>query len=393
MSFSQTHTGPVAPTLKPNTQTSTSTGSCPPTTQTQPAMVCQPVQVQQQAPPPPKEEIIEKTVPVATTTATTTVQQQKVQVKQQQPARPEATTLAQPYDAPVQEPPPPQVQVVEQPRAYIVQERVAVPVVVPPVQQVVVEEEEEECGCLAGKVALITGGTSGIGLATARLFKQEGAVVVITAKCEESCDKDQCEHVEGFDVVETDITKMQQLNRLMMHIQEKYGGLDVLFANAGVALFKPTNEVDEDFFDAVVSTNFKGTYFTVAKALPILRPGSSVILNSSNVSHMGWPGGSTYAAAKAAVRSLARTWTLEVPPSKVRFNVLSPGAVETRLLDRLGKTAEEAKMVSDAMMMKIPAGRFAQPDEIANIAKFLACPESSYICGAELCADGGWSQV
>jgi len=177
----------------------------------------------------------------------------------------------------------------------------------------------------------------------------------------------------------------------MQHIQDKYGGLDILFANAGMALFKPTNEVDEQFYSAVMDTNVKGTYFTVSKALPIMRPGSTVILNASNVSNIGWPGGSVYAASKAAVRSLARTWTLEVPPSKVRFNVLSPGAVETRLLDRLGRTQDEAKRVADAMLNKIPAGRFAQPDEIARIARFLASDDSGYICGAEICADGGWT--
>ena len=277
------------------------------------------------------------------------------------------------------------------------QERVTVPAVATTTVVAATKPEPKqqavEPGCLAGKVALVTGGTTGIGFAAAKAFRDEGAQVVVTSKCEESCNKTQCEHEDGFDVVVTDVGKMAELDNLMQHIQQKYGGLDIVFANAGMALFKPTMEVDEAFFDTVMNVNIKGTYFTVQKALPLMRPGSAVILNASNVSNMGWPGGSVYAASKAAVRSLARTWTLEVPPSKTRFNVLSPGAVETSLLDRLGKTEHEVQQIQDAMLNKIPAKRFASPNEIARIALWLAKPESEYIVGAEICADGGWTQV
>jgi len=348
----------------------------------------------------------------ATTTTTVPLQQQQQQQQQQHhqqeqsnfaAPRAEATTQARPAPESTlqssttsQQWSEPQTTTrTEVARAYVVQERVAVPVVLTTTTEEEVQpqppQQEEVKKLLQGKVALVTGATTGIGYATAKLFRDEGATVVVTAKCEESCGKEQCEHVEGFDVVVTDVSSMSDLNHLMEHIQQKYGGLDILFANAGMALFKPTNEVDEEFFDALTSVNFKGCYFTVSKALPIMRTGSSIILNASNTSKIGWPGGSIYAATKAAVRSLARTWTLEIPPSKARVNVLSPGAVETRLLDQLGKTREEARQVQAAMQQKIPAGRFASPDEIARIALFLAGPDSSYVCGEELVCDGGWT--
>jgi len=242
-------------------------------------------------------------------------------------------------------------------------------------------------------VALITGGTSGIGFSTAKLFRDEGANVIVTSKCDEGCEKDQCEHEEGFDVVKTDICKLQEIEQLVQHIQSKYGKLDILFANAGTALFKPTKEVDEMLFDHIMDTNVKGTFFTVSKCLPIMCEGSTVVLNASNVTNMGWPGGSVYAASKAAVRSLARSWTLEIPPSKTRFNVLSPGAVETRQMDRLGCSQQEIQDIRETMLSKIPAKRFAAPEEMAKIVMFLATKESSYIAGAEICADGGWTQV
>ena len=269
---------------------------------------------------------------------------------------------------------------------------VKVPAQAPAVTQTKVVERK----CLEGKVAVITGGTSGIGLATAQLFRREGARVIITARCDkEECQrvKEKCEHDEGFEVFPTDVRAISSIDDLYKQVQSKYGGIDVLFANAGVAMYRPSTEVDEQFFDAIMDTNVKGVFFSVTRAIPYMNEGSTVIINSSNINRMGFPGASVYAATKAAVRSFARTWTLEIPPHKVRFNVLSPGAVKTPMLDNMAETESAQKELNDIMLQKIPLKRFASPEEMAKVALFLAGEESSYIVGAEICADGGWTQV
>ncbi|MBY0384664.1 SDR family NAD(P)-dependent oxidoreductase, partial [bacterium] len=164
---------------------------------------------------------------------------------------------------------------------------------------------------LNNKVALVTGGNSGIGLATAKLFKAEGAKVIVTARSAETFKKAQAELGSHFDVVQTDISQLAQIDKLYTHIKSKYGKLDVLFANAGVALFAPTTDVSPEFFDNQFNTNVKGLYFTVSKALPLMNKGATVILNASVVSTKGIAGASVYSATKAAVRSFARTWTAE----------------------------------------------------------------------------------
>lgn len=265
-----------------------------------------------------------------------------------------------------------------------------------PAQAQATQTKVVERKCLEGKVAVITGGTSGIGLATAQLFRREGARVIITARCDkEECQrvKDTCEHDEGFEVVPTDVRTVTALDDLYRQVQSKYGGIDVLFANAGVALYRPSTEVDEQFFDAIMDTNVKGVFFSVTRAIPFMNEGSTVIINSSNINRMGFPGASVYAATKAAVRSFARTWTLEIPPHKVRFNVLSPGAVKTAMLENMAETESAQKELNDIMLQKIPLKRFATPEEMAKVALFLAGEDSSYIVGAEICADGGWTQV
>lgn len=246
---------------------------------------------------------------------------------------------------------------------------------------------------LSGKVALVTGGNSGIGLATAKAYSQAGAKVIITARSAETYAIAQKEYGRVFDIVQTDVSDPKQLVSLYSHIKNKYGGLDVLFANAGIAAFKATTDVDEAFFDAQFNTNVRGLYFTVSKALPILNKNSSVILNASVVSTKGMPGGSVYAATKAAVRSFARTWTAEIPIEQARFNVLSPGPIETPIYSKMGLPAEQAQGFADGIKATVPAKRFGTPDEMANIALFLASSESSYICGADIVADGGFGQV
>lgn len=243
------------------------------------------------------------------------------------------------------------------------------------------------------KVALITGGNSGIGLATAKLFAEQGARVIITARSSDTFRQAQSELGKQFDVVQTDVSKPTEIDRLYAHIRSKYGALDVVFANAGVALFRPTSEVDEAFFDNQFNTNVRGLFFTVKGALSLLRAGSSVILNASVVASKGVAGGSVYAATKAAVRSLARSWTAEIPASQTRFNVLSPGPIQTPIYGKLGMTSEQLTGFQDGMTAQVPAKRFGTAEEMAQVALFLASSDSSYLCGADIVADGGFGQI
>jgi NAD(P)-dependent dehydrogenase (short-subunit alcohol dehydrogenase family) len=246
---------------------------------------------------------------------------------------------------------------------------------------------------LENKVALITGGNSGIGLATAQLFKEQGAQVIITARSQETYEKAKRELGSQFDVVQTDVSKLAELDRLYAHIKAKYGKLDVLFANAGVSNFRPTPDVDADFFDWHFNTNVKGLYFTVAKALPLLNSGASVILTASVASIKGLPNQSVYAATKAAVRSFARTWTAEIPSEKARFNVLSPGPIETPIFGKMGLPREQWDGLVAFIKSAVPAHRFGSSREMANVALFLASSDSSYILGTDIFADGGFGQV
>lgn len=242
---------------------------------------------------------------------------------------------------------------------------------------------------LQNKIALVTGGNSGIGLATAKLYKEQGAQVIITARSAETFSKTQKEYGAHFDVVQADVSKISDLDKLYGHIKTKYGKLDVLFANAGIAEFAATNEATEDHFDRQFNTNVKGLFFTVQKALPVLAKGSTVILNASVVSIKGFAGSSVYSATKAAVRNFARTWTAEVPVDQVRFNVVSPGPIETPIFEKAGMP-EETK---SHMTQTLPIKRFGHPEEIAKVALFLASDDSSFVAGAEIFADGGFGQV
>lgn len=246
---------------------------------------------------------------------------------------------------------------------------------------------------LANKVALITGGNSGIGLATAKLYKEQGAKVIITARSHETFQKASNEYGSHFDVVQADVSKVAEIEGLYAHIKSKYGKIDILFANAGVAIFSPTSEVTPEFFDNQFDTNVKGLYFTVAKALPLLNKGSSVILNASVVANKGFAGASVYSATKAAVRNFARAWTAEIPVSDVRFNVISPGPIETPIYDKLGMDANGKDAFTAHMESVLPIKRFGRADEIAKVALFLASDDSSYIVGADIGVDGGFGQV
>src|ERR1700680_185105 len=239
---------------------------------------------------------------------------------------------------------------------------------------------------LQGKVAVITGGTSGIGLATAKLFVKEGAYVFITGRRQKELDA--AVQVIGRNVtgVQGDIAKLADLDRLYQAVKTK-GRIDVVFANAGVAEFAPLGKITEEHFDKLFDTNVKGTLFTVQKALPLLNDGGSIILTGSVASVKGTPAFGVYGATKAALRNLVRAWTVELKDRRIRSNVLSPGPTETPIIDQQPADAI-AKIAST-----IPMGRMGEADEIAKAALFLASDDSSFVTGIELFVDGGRAQV
>lgn len=248
-------------------------------------------------------------------------------------------------------------------------------------------------GKLNGKIAVVTGGNSGIGLATARIYREEGAKVIITARSAETFAIAKKEYGNLFDVQQVDVSKNSELDRFYGYIKDKYGHIDVLFANAGIAQFLPTELVSEEFFDRHFDTNVRGLYFSVAKAIPLLSESASILLNASTVSYKGLAGASVYSATKAAVRSFARTWAVELAPRKIRANVLSPGPIETPIYAKLGMPAEQLEAFSEDMKSKVALKRFGKPEEMARTALFLSSDDSSYITGIDVVADGGFSQL
>lgn len=248
-------------------------------------------------------------------------------------------------------------------------------------------------GKLSGKVAVITGGNSGIGLATARRFIAEGAQVVITGRREDAVNSAVKELGEQASGVIGDVSQLAELDKLWLQIEQTYGKIDILFANAGVSEFRHFSEVDEAHYDRLMDTNVKGLFFTVQKALPLLRDGGSIVLNSSSAQQKGAPNFSVYSASKAAVRSFARNWAVDLKDRGIRVNVISPGPVLTPMFDKINLPQEALGEMTAGIAQLIPLGRFGQEDEIASAAVFLASSESSYINGAEIAVDGGLAQV
>ena len=245
---------------------------------------------------------------------------------------------------------------------------------------------------LENKVAVITGGNSGIGLSIAREFVNQGADVVIFGRSEASLESATHEIGNGTLAVRGDVTSLTDLDRLFESTVEKFGKIDVLVVNAGVVRPAPVDQIDEGNFDYHADMNFKGAFFTVQRALPHLN-GASIILNSSIANAVGMPGMSVYGATKAAVRSLARTLTAELAPRGIRVNALSPGPIETPLWGRTGLSESELEELSAGIGAQVPLGRFGSSEEMAKAALFLASEDSSYVAGAELVADGGMTQV
>jgi NAD(P)-dependent dehydrogenase (short-subunit alcohol dehydrogenase family) len=239
---------------------------------------------------------------------------------------------------------------------------------------------------LKGKLAVITGGTSGIGLATAKLFVKEGAYVFVTGRRQKELDEVVQAIGSNVTGIQGDVSKLADLDRLCEAVKAK-GKIDIVFANAGVAEFAPLGRITEEHFDKLFDINVKGTLFTIQKALPLMNDGGCIILNGSVASVKGTPAFGVYGATKAALRSFVRTWTPELKDRHIRSNVISPGPTDTPVID--GQPADAiARIVST-----IPMGRMGEPDEIAKAALFLASDDSSFVTGIELFVDGGRGQV
>jgi len=246
---------------------------------------------------------------------------------------------------------------------------------------------------LGGKIALVTGGSSGIGFATAKQFVREGAYVFITGRRKAELDAAVKEIGRNVTGVLGDVSNLADLDRLFDQIKREKGKLDIVFANAGVARYAALGAITGEFFDSIFDTNVKGVVFTVQKALPLLPDGASIILNASMVGSKGLPAYSIYSATKAAVRSFARTWTTDLKERRIRVNALSPGSIDTPAARALLASSAVGEKRKKLIAETIPLGRFGTPDETAKAAVFLASEDSSYITGIELFVDGGFAQV
>ncbi len=248
-------------------------------------------------------------------------------------------------------------------------------------------------GKLEEKIALITGGNSGIGLATAKRFVNEGAYVFINGRREPELTAAVKEIGKNVTAVAGDVSNLGDLDRLFAQIKREKGKLDILFANAGVAKYAPLGTISEELFDSIFNINVKGLLFTIQKALPLLPNGASIILNASIVASKGLSANSVYSATKAAVRSFARTWTTDLKDRRIRVNAVSPGSTDTPGLNDLWASAEVGQERLKMIPKIVPLGRLGTSDEIAKAVVFLASDDSSYITGTELFVDGGFAQV
>ncbi len=248
-------------------------------------------------------------------------------------------------------------------------------------------------GKLDGKVALITGGTSGIGLATARLFAAEGARLAIHGRNAARLAAAAAELGRETLAVRGSVDSAADRDRLIAEVGKRFGGIDILFANAGI--FRPVmiEDIDEAGFDEIFATNVKGAFFTVQKALPLLRPGASVIFNTSAMTHIGVPSSGMYVATKAALRAMVRVLAAELGGRGIRFNTVSPGSILTPLHDHSSLEGEVRARVAGEIIARTPLGRFGNADEVAKAVLFLASDDASYVQGEELVVSGGWSAV
>ena len=246
---------------------------------------------------------------------------------------------------------------------------------------------------LEGKIALVTGGSSGIGLATAKRFVEEGAYVFITGRRQIELDKAKAAIGKNVTAIQSDISNLADLDRLYAAVKAEKGALDVVFANAGFVEAMTLEQSTPEHFDKTFGINARGTFFTVRKALPLLRNNGSIILTASCVANMGIPMYTTYAASKAAIRSFARSWAAELKDRGIRVNSLSPGATDTPIIDGQFATKAEAQGAREMFAERTPLGRLGRPEELAEAALFLASSDSSYATGIDLVFDGGLTQI
>jgi NAD(P)-dependent dehydrogenase (short-subunit alcohol dehydrogenase family) len=253
--------------------------------------------------------------------------------------------------------------------------------------------KERAMGKLEGKVALVTGGSSGIGLATAKRFVSEGAYVFITGRREKELVHAAREIGRDVAAIQGDVSNLRDLDRVFERIAREKGRLDVLFANAGIAKYAALGAITEELYDSIFDINVKGVLFTVQKALPLLPEGASIVLNASIVGSKGLPANSVYSATKAALRSFARTWTTDLKSRRIRVNAVSPGPIDTPGLDELLSSGEVGEQRRKMLATAIPLGRMGDPDDVARAVVFLASDDSRYVTGVELFVDGGMAQV
>jgi len=247
---------------------------------------------------------------------------------------------------------------------------------------------------LEGKIAVITGGNSGIGLATAKHFIAEGAYVFVTGRRQQALDTAVSEIGKNVTGIQGDVSNLVDLDRLYSIVKQQKGHIDILFANAGLGEFARLGQISEEHFDRTFGVNVKGLLFTVQKAIPLFKDeGGSIILNSSIAASKGVEGFSVYSASKAAIRSFARTWTVDLRHRKIRVNAVSPGMIDTKALNDLMENEEHSRQLKKDLVSTVPLRRMGTPDEVAKVVTFLASDESSYITGIELFVDGGTAQI
>ena len=246
---------------------------------------------------------------------------------------------------------------------------------------------------LKGKIAVVTGGNSGIGLTTAHRFVEEGAFVFITGRRQSELDVAVKQIGKNVTGVQGDVSNLADLDRLYDTVKQQKGRIDVLFANAGIGEFAPLGTITESNFDKTFRVNVKGTLFTVQKALPLIQEGGSIILNASTAGSKGVEGFSVYSATKAAIRSFARSWTVDLKQRKIRVNAISPGPIDTPGLNGLIESQQHGEQLKKYLVSSVPQGRMGSPEEVAKAVSFLASDDSSFVTGIELFVDGGQAQI